>query len=96
MFKIFVTVDKHQGFKSFTVKRCLSGLNIRPVTLIIRLLIISKLLTISSNCGLQSSASQHSTVQLLICNEINGDAKIATHLSIGPNVNGQQNLTGFV
>jgi len=25
MFKIFVTVDKHQGFKSLTVKRHLSG-----------------------------------------------------------------------
>jgi len=45
MFKIFVTVDKHQGFKSLTVKRHLSGLNIRPATLKIRLLIISQLLT---------------------------------------------------
>jgi len=27
---------------------------------------------------------------------MNSDANIATHLSIGPNVNGQQNLTGFV
>jgi len=30
MFGIIVTVDKHQGFKSLTVKRHLSGLNIRP------------------------------------------------------------------
>jgi len=52
MFKIFVAVDKHQGFKSLTVKRYLSGLNVRPATLKIRLLIISKLLTIFSNCGL--------------------------------------------
>jgi len=66
MFKIFVTVDIHQGFKSSTVKRHLSGLNIRPETLKMRLLIISKLLTISSNCGLRSPASQHSSVQLLI------------------------------
>jgi len=44
----------------------LSDLNIRPATLKIRLLIISKLLTISSNCGLRSSASQHNSVQLLI------------------------------
>jgi len=27
---------------------------------------------------------------------MNSDADLATHLSIGPNVNGQQNLTGFV
>jgi len=27
---------------------------------------------------------------------MNGDAKIAAHLSIGPKVNGHQNLTGFV
>jgi len=33
MFKIFVTVDNHQGFKYLTVKRHLSGLNIRPATL---------------------------------------------------------------
>jgi len=42
-----------------SVKRHLSGLNIRPETLKIRLLIMLKLLTISSNCGLRSSASQH-------------------------------------
>ena len=69
MFKTIVTVDKHQGFKSLTVKRHLSGLNNRPATVKIRSLIISKLLTISSKCGLRSSASQHSTVQLLIWNE---------------------------
>jgi len=61
MFKIFVTVDKNQGFKS-TVERHLSGSNIRAATLKIRLLIISILLTISSTCGLRSSASQHSIV----------------------------------
>jgi len=27
---------------------------------------------------------------------MNNDANVAAHLSIGPNVNGQQNLTGFV
>jgi len=27
---------------------------------------------------------------------MNIDANIAAHLSVGPNVNGQQNLTGFV
>jgi len=64
MFKIFVAVDKLQGFKALTVKHP-SGLNICPATLKSRLLIISKLLTISSNCGLRSSASQHSIVQLL-------------------------------
>jgi len=73
-----------------------SGLNIRPGTLKIRLLVISKLLTISSNCGLRSSASQHSIVQLLIWNEMSSDVNIAGHLSIGPIVTGQQNLTGFV
>jgi len=66
MFKIFVAVDKHQGFKSLTVKRNLLGLNIRPATLKMGLLIISKLLTISSNSGLRSPASQQSNVQLLI------------------------------
>ena len=61
MFKIFVTVDKHQRFKSFI------SLNIRPAMLKIRLLVISKLLTISSNCELLTSANQHKyNVQLLI------------------------------
>jgi len=92
MFTIFVTVDKHQGFKSLTVKRHLSGLNVCPATLKICLL------TISSNCVLRSSASQHSIVQQLIWNEMNSraNANVAAHLSIGPNVNGKQNLTGFV
>jgi len=49
MFKIFVTVDKHQRFKSFIRQTTSSGLNIRPATLKIRLLVISKLLIISSN-----------------------------------------------
>jgi len=43
-----------------SIKRHQSGLNIRPATLKIPLLNISKLLTISSNCGLRSSASQAS------------------------------------
>jgi len=47
MFKIFVTVDKHQGFKSLTVERHLSGLNNRPEALKIHFLRISQLLTIS-------------------------------------------------
>jgi len=47
-----------------SVKQHQSGLNICPATLKIRLLVISKLLTISFNCGLRSSATQHSTVQL--------------------------------
>jgi len=46
-----------------------------------------------SNYGLQLSASQHSIVQLL--NEMNSDANIVVHLSIGTKVNGQQNL-GFI
>ena len=96
MFKIFVTVDKHQGFKALAVKQRLSGLNIRRVTLKMRLLIISELLTISSKCWLRSSARQHSTVQLFVWNEMNSDASIAAHLSIGPKDNGQQNLTRFV
>jgi len=40
MFTIFVTVDKHQGFKSLTVKRHLSGLNVCPATLKICLLFL--------------------------------------------------------
>jgi len=47
-------------------KRHLSGLSIRPATLKIHLLVISKLLTITSNCGFRSSASQHSIVQYFI------------------------------
>jgi len=66
MFKIFVTLDKHQHVKYLSVKQHLSGLNIRSATLKIRLLMISKLLNISSNCWLRSSASQHSIVQRLI------------------------------
>jgi len=94
MFKIFVTVDKHQGFKSFYqsnniyqawtfVQQC--GKFVSTV--------ISKLMNMFSNYGLQLSASQHSIVQLL--NEMNSDANIVVHLSIGTKVNGQQNL-GFI
>ena len=46
---MFVTVDKHQHFKSLSVMRQLSGLNTQPTTLKSRLLVISKLLTITSN-----------------------------------------------
>jgi len=46
---MFVAVDKHQHFKSSSVIRHLSGLNTHPTTLKSRLLIISKVLTISSN-----------------------------------------------
>ena len=96
MFEIFVTVDEHRGFKSLTVERHLSGFHIRTAARKVRLLTISILVTISSKCRFRSSASQHSIVQLLILNEINSDANIAAHLSIGPNVINQQNLTGFV
>jgi len=34
-------------------------------------------------------------MQLLIGNEMDNDANIAVHLSLGPKVNGQQNLTDF-
>ena len=57
-------------------KRHLSGLNICSETLKIHLFVISKFLTISSNCGLWLSASNHSSVQLLIWNDINSDANI--------------------
>jgi len=50
---MFVTVNKHQRFKSLSVKRYLPGLNFRPATLKSRVLVIWKLLTISSNCGLR-------------------------------------------
>jgi len=40
-----------------SVKQHVSGLNIRPAMLKIRLLVISILLTISSNCGLRLQAS---------------------------------------
>ena len=39
--------------------------------------------------------SQHSIMQLLIGNEMDSDANIAVHPSLGPKVNRQQNLTGF-
>jgi len=39
---------------------------------------------------------QHSTAQLFIRNEMNSDAKIDAHLSIGPKVTGPQNLNGFI
>jgi len=66
-----------------SVKRHPSGLNIRPVTLKILLLVITKLLTISCNCGLRLSASQYSITQFLIYNEANSDANIDAHLTIG-------------
>jgi len=68
MFKKFLTVDKHYLFKFFVrqTTSTVSGMEIRPATLKIPLLVISKLLTLSSNCGLRSSASQHGIVQLLI------------------------------
>jgi len=46
---MFVTVDTHQHFKYFISDRHPSGLNTRPTTLKRRLLVISKLMTISSN-----------------------------------------------
>jgi len=58
MFTIFVTADKHQRVKYLSVTRHLPGLNIRSATLKIRLLIISKLLSISPKCELRSSARQ--------------------------------------
>jgi len=48
IFKMFVTVNKHQYFRSF-IKRHLSSLNTCPATLKNRLLVILKLLTIFSN-----------------------------------------------
>ena len=48
-----VTFVKHQHFQLLSVKRHLSGLNFRPATLKSRVLVISKLLTIYSNCGLR-------------------------------------------
>jgi len=51
------------------------------------MLVISILLALLSA---SYDLSQHSIVQLLLWNEINSDANIAA------NVNGQQNLTGFV
>ena len=68
-------------------KRHLSGLNTSSATLKIRLLVISKMLTVSSNCGLRSSTSQQSVVQLSFWNKMNSNANIAGHLSIGPIVN---------
>jgi len=58
MFKILATVDKYDASNILSVKRHQSGLNIRLARLKIRFLIISKLLIISSNCGLRSSARQ--------------------------------------
>jgi len=49
MFKIFVAVDDINASNLLSCKRHLSDLNIRPATLKIHLLVISKLLTISSN-----------------------------------------------
>jgi len=62
MLKIFVKfyklstaylVDKRQRFKYIITQTTstVSGLNFRPATLKSRVLVISKLLTISSNCG---------------------------------------------
>jgi len=85
-----------------SAKRHLSGLNFLPETLKSRVLVISQLLTISSNyavrcfqlCDVFWIVCKHSTVQLLF--ETNNDANIAAHLSIGQNVNDLQKLTGFV
>jgi len=104
MFKMFVTGDSINASDRLSVKRHLSGLNIRPATLKTRLLVISKLLTIYfSNCGLR--CFQLCDCFWLVCKcsiafcsysfEMNSGANIAAHLSIGPKVNGQQNLTGF-
>jgi len=66
MFKIFVTVDKYQRFKSFIRQTTSIRLEHASSNAENRLLVISKLPTISSNGGLRSSTSQHSIVQLLI------------------------------
>jgi len=51
---MFITVDKHQLFKSFISQKTstVSGLNIRPPLLKSCVLAISKLLTSLSNCDL--------------------------------------------
>jgi len=92
MFEIFVTVENMNASNLLSGKRHLSGLDFRPATLKILSLIISKWLTICSNCGIRSSASQHSIVQLLIWNGMKSDANIAAHLSIGPKLSGHQHL----
>jgi len=88
MFKIFVTIDKHQRFKSFIRQTTSIKLEHSSSNAENSFDGNFKMLTSSSNCGLRSSASQHSIVQILIRNEMNNEANIAGHLSIGPIVNG--------
>jgi len=79
MFKIIVTVDKHQRLKSFisqtTSVRLEHSSSNAENSFVSNFKIAGYFL---------SSASQHSTAQLLIWNEMNSDANIAVHLSVGP------------
>jgi len=61
------------------------------------------LLTIFSNCGIRCfllcdglGIVWKCSTWHFVWNEMNSDANIVAHLSIGPKASGQQNLTGFV
>jgi len=69
-FKIFATVDKHQLFKSFTRQTTSIRLKHSSSNAENSFVSNSKIADYSSNCGLQSSASQHSSVQVSIWNEM--------------------------
>ena len=65
--------------------------------------VMSNLLTIFSNCGIRCfllcggvGIVWKRSTQHFVRNEMNRDANIVPHLSIGTKISGQQNQTGFV
>jgi len=74
MFKVFVTVDKHQHFKYFISQRTstVSGLNICPAMLKSRVLVISKLLTNCQTAGYNIFSFVRLRYLLRICNRLLG------------------------
>jgi len=93
MFKIFVSVDQHQGFNALTVKRHQSGWTFvqQRWSFVKKFKIYWLFLLTAGYNRLQAS--------IAVCSflfEMNSDANIATHLSLGPNVSGQQNFTRFI
>jgi len=94
MFKIVVRVDKHQRSKS-SISQTTS---IRPEhsSSNAENSFVSNFKIIVDSAGYDSLQANIALRSFLIWNEMNSDANIAGHLSIGRIVNGYQNLTGFV
>ena len=97
IFKILVTVDKHQRFQYFINQTTSIRLEYSSSNAENSFVNNFKIADDFSELrfAIVCKTSQHSIMQFLIGNEMDNDASIAVHLSLGPKVNGQKNLTDF-